>query len=97
MSIATSLNLKSLVGHFRSNPSYATYVAQLGDNVVIVEGNVQRTGGFGKDIYIWNMPNNNPVLTDQLSSQKLFGFSVKISTRWLPSCNGTPLWFTLSL
>ena len=65
--------------------SLATYVAQLGDDVMVVEGNA---GGTGKDIYKWDFDSNTPLLVGQMSLQKNFGFAVKISSRWFPPHTG---------
>ena len=73
---------------WRDYNSYGTYVAQLDDNIIIVEGKVARTGATGKDIYKWNFNANEPQIVGKMSEKKLYGFSVKITSRWFPQCTG---------
>ena len=71
--------------YFWRTASLATYVAQLGDDVMIIEG---KAGGAGKDIYKWDFGSNSPQLVGQMSMKKNFGFAVKISSRWFPTHYG---------
>ncbi len=73
---------------FRLYKSTSTYVGQLGDDIIIVEGNVSRPSSSGRDIYKWDNLANTPTRIGQMSKQKMFGFSIKISSRWFPQCNG---------
>jgi hypothetical protein len=77
--------------HFSTFNRYntiAAYVAQLDDDIVIVEGKEDRTGSTGKGIYVWNHISDSPLSVGQMKSKRLYGFSVKLTTRWFPQCNG---------
>ena len=65
-----------------------THVAQLGDGVIIIEGNSNEIGTNGQGIFLWDNWSDSPKRVADLSVKRLYSHSVKITSRWFPSCYG---------
>ena len=72
--------------------TFITHVAQLGDSVVIIEGMSNEPGTNGKGIFVWDDFSDSPRRVGNLTDKRKYSLSVKITSRWFPSCIGNGLW-----
>ena len=73
--------------NFRFN-TFVSHVAQLGDSVVIIEGKSDEPGTNYRGIFVWDDFSDSPRRVGNLTLQRWYSMSVKITTRWFPNCIG---------